>query len=104
MSTHCCASSTFQLNGASRITEETISKGLSWVWFILFLFLVHIISRANYYMLQSQLKKNFFSALQIHKKKEAKNPSLMQKCPATSVVVWDAIRNCMDEALERVRR
>jgi len=55
-------------------------------------------------MLQSQLKKLFFGALRIRKEQEAKNPSLVQKRPATSVVVWDAIKNRMDEALERVRR
>jgi hypothetical protein len=55
-------------------------------------------------MLQSQLKKLFFGALRIRKEQEAKNPSLVQKRPATSVVIWDAIKNRMDEALERVRR
>lgn len=51
----------------------------------------------------SQLKKLFFGALRIHKERDAENPSLAHKCPVTSVIVWDAIKNWMDEALERVR-
>ncbi|KAF8219526.1 hypothetical protein L208DRAFT_1382990 [Tricholoma matsutake] len=52
---------------------------------------------------ESQLKKLFFGALRIHKERDAENPSLAHKCPVTSVIVWDAIKNWMDEALERVR-
>jgi hypothetical protein len=55
-------------------------------------------------MLQSQLKKLFFSALWIRKEQEAKDPGLVNKCPATSIIVWDAIKNRMDEALERMRK
>jgi hypothetical protein len=63
-----------------------------------------MISRANNYTLQSQLKKLFFGALRIRKEQEAKDPGLVHKRPATSIIVWDAIKNRMDEALERVRK
>jgi hypothetical protein len=53
---------------------------------------------------QSQLKKLFFGALRIRKEQEAGDTGLAHKRPATSVIVWDAIKNRMDEALERVRK
>ncbi|KAF8074797.1 hypothetical protein FPV67DRAFT_1665559 [Lyophyllum atratum] len=51
----------------------------------------------------SQLKKLFFGALRIRKEQDAADPSLARHHPATSVIVWDAIKNCMDIALQRVR-
>ncbi|GLB44253.1 hypothetical protein LshimejAT787_1601830 [Lyophyllum shimeji] len=51
----------------------------------------------------SQLKKMFFGALRIRKEQDAADPSLARRRPATSVIVWDAIKNRMDEACERVR-
>ncbi|KAF8219003.1 hypothetical protein L208DRAFT_1383142 [Tricholoma matsutake] len=48
----------------------------------------------------SQLKKLFFGALWICKEQVAKTPSLAHKCPATSVIVLDAIKNRMDEAID----
>ena len=54
-------------------------------------------------LLQSQLKKLFFDALRIRKLQDARDPSLKLARPATTVLVWDAIKNRMDEALERVR-
>lgn len=54
--------------------------------------------------MQSQLKKLFFGALRIRKEQEAHNKELHQRRPATSVTVWDAIKNRMDESLEHVQR
>ncbi|KAJ6608481.1 hypothetical protein B0H10DRAFT_1815675 [Mycena sp. CBHHK59/15] len=51
----------------------------------------------------SHLKKLFFGALRIRKEQDAANPSLVHTRPAVSVIVWDAIKTRMDEALERVR-
>jgi hypothetical protein len=53
---------------------------------------------------QSQLKKMFFGALRIRKEQDAQDPELAQKRPATTVIVYDAIKTRMDEALERVRK
>lgn len=53
---------------------------------------------------QSQLKKLFFGALRIRKEQEAADPTLATKRRASSVGVWDAIKNRMDEALERTRK
>lgn len=53
---------------------------------------------------QSQLKKLFFGALRVRKEQDAKDPKLRGTRPATSVITWDAIKNRMDESLERVRR
>lgn len=53
---------------------------------------------------QSHLKKLFFGALRIRKEQDAANPLLARKRPATTVIVWDAIKNRMDEALERIRK
>ncbi|KAF8130928.1 hypothetical protein K438DRAFT_1643350, partial [Mycena galopus ATCC 62051] len=51
----------------------------------------------------SQLKKLFFGALRIRKPQDAVDPTLAQKRPAATFIVWEAIKNRMDEALERVR-
>ncbi|KAJ7202449.1 hypothetical protein C8J57DRAFT_1622921 [Mycena rebaudengoi] len=51
----------------------------------------------------SQLKKMFFGALRIRKEQDARDPDLARNRPATTVVVYDAIKTRMDEALERVR-
>ncbi|KAJ7098524.1 hypothetical protein B0H15DRAFT_945042 [Mycena belliarum] len=51
----------------------------------------------------SHLKKLFFGALRIRKEQDAADTSLVLKRPAVSVFVYDAIKNRMDEALERVR-
>ncbi|KAF8141005.1 hypothetical protein K438DRAFT_1995458 [Mycena galopus ATCC 62051] len=51
----------------------------------------------------SQLKKLFFGALRICKPQDAVDPTLAQKRPAATFIVWEAIKNHMDEALERVR-
>ncbi|KAJ6511689.1 hypothetical protein DFH09DRAFT_1434967 [Mycena vulgaris] len=51
----------------------------------------------------SQLKKLFFGALRIRKEQDAGNKTLTQTRPATTFIVWEAIKNRMDEALERVR-
>ncbi|KAJ7286609.1 hypothetical protein C8J57DRAFT_1216765 [Mycena rebaudengoi] len=51
----------------------------------------------------SQLKKLFFGALRIRKVQDAANPSLALTRPAVSVFVYDAIKNRMDEALQRVQ-
>ncbi|KAJ7823140.1 hypothetical protein B0H14DRAFT_3730549 [Mycena olivaceomarginata] len=48
----------------------------------------------------SQLKKQFFVALRIRKEQDAEDTL---RRPATTSIVWDAIKNRMDEALERVR-
>jgi hypothetical protein len=50
------------------------------------------------------LKKLFFGALRIRKVQDAANPSLALAWPAVSVFVYDAIKNRMDEALQRVRK
>ncbi|KAF8221946.1 hypothetical protein L208DRAFT_1382060 [Tricholoma matsutake] len=42
-------------------------------------------------------------ALWICKEQEVKDPGLAHKHLATSIIVWNAIKNRMDEALERVR-
>lgn len=52
---------------------------------------------------QSQLKKLFFGVSRIRKEQDACDFSLKDRRPVTSVIVWDAIKNRMDEALERVR-
>ncbi|KAJ7765375.1 hypothetical protein DFH07DRAFT_955627 [Mycena maculata] len=49
----------------------------------------------------SQLKKLFFGALRLCKEQDAANPALVQRRLATSVIVYDSIKCCMDEALER---
>ncbi|KAJ7824389.1 hypothetical protein B0H14DRAFT_3874888 [Mycena olivaceomarginata] len=51
----------------------------------------------------SQLKKLFFGALRIRKPQDAVDPTLAQKRPAATFIVWEAIKNRMDEALERAR-
>lgn len=51
----------------------------------------------------SQLKKLFFGVSRIRKEQDASDFSLKDRRPVTSVIVWDAIKNRMDEALERVR-
>ncbi|KAJ7675075.1 hypothetical protein B0H17DRAFT_1140512 [Mycena rosella] len=51
----------------------------------------------------SHLKKLFFGALQIHREQDAANTSLALRRPAVSVFVYDAIKNWMDELLQRVR-
>ncbi|KAJ7693365.1 hypothetical protein B0H17DRAFT_933068, partial [Mycena rosella] len=51
----------------------------------------------------SHLKKLFFGVLRIRKEQDAANLSLALARPAVSVIVYDAIKNRMDEALERVR-
>ncbi|KAK7059342.1 hypothetical protein R3P38DRAFT_3384318 [Favolaschia claudopus] len=51
----------------------------------------------------SQLKKLFFGVLRIRKVQDAADPMLLQRRPATTFVVWEAIKCRMDEALERVR-
>ncbi|KAK6991492.1 hypothetical protein R3P38DRAFT_3438736, partial [Favolaschia claudopus] len=51
----------------------------------------------------SQLKKLFFGVLRIRKVQDAADPTLLQRRPATTFVVWEAIKCRMDEALERVR-
>jgi hypothetical protein len=53
---------------------------------------------------QSQLKKLFFGALRIRKPQDAVDPTLAQKRPAATFIVWEAIKNRMDEALERARK
>ncbi|KAK7007235.1 hypothetical protein R3P38DRAFT_2554066, partial [Favolaschia claudopus] len=51
----------------------------------------------------SQLKKLFFGVLRIRKVQDAADPTLGQRRPAATFVVWEAIKCRMDEALERVR-
>ncbi|KAJ7433473.1 hypothetical protein FB451DRAFT_1472227, partial [Mycena latifolia] len=51
----------------------------------------------------SHLKKMFFGALRIRKEQDAADPDLARDRPATTVIVFDAIKTRMDEALERVR-
>ncbi|KAJ7154733.1 hypothetical protein C8R46DRAFT_442730 [Mycena filopes] len=51
----------------------------------------------------SQLKKLFFGALRIRKEQDASDKTLAGKRPATTFIAWEAIKNRMDEALERVR-
>lgn len=46
----------------------------------------------------------FFGALRIRKEQDAAEQSLARRRPAVSIIVWDAIKNRMDEALERVRK
>ena len=53
---------------------------------------------------QSQLKKLFFGVLRVRKVQDAEDSSLASKRPATTVLVYDAIKNRMDEALERARK
>ncbi|KAK6997408.1 hypothetical protein R3P38DRAFT_3623368, partial [Favolaschia claudopus] len=50
----------------------------------------------------SQLKKLFFGVLRIRKVQDAADPTLSQRRPAATFVVWEAIKCRMDEALERV--
>ncbi|KAJ7268872.1 hypothetical protein C8J57DRAFT_1608900 [Mycena rebaudengoi] len=45
----------------------------------------------------------FFGALHIQKEQDAQDPELARNRPATIVIVYDAIKTRMDEALERVR-
>jgi hypothetical protein len=45
----------------------------------------------------------FFGVLQIRKVQEARDPNLAAARPATTVVVYDAVKTRMDEALERAR-
>ncbi|KAF8517098.1 hypothetical protein JB92DRAFT_3307239, partial [Gautieria morchelliformis] len=52
----------------------------------------------------SQIKKMFFGVLRICKVQHARDPTLATKRPATTVIVYDAVKNRMDEALERARR
>ncbi|KAJ7106636.1 hypothetical protein C8R44DRAFT_941824 [Mycena epipterygia] len=51
----------------------------------------------------SQLKKLFFGALRIRKEQDAANKTLVQLRPAATFIVWEAIKNQMDESLERLR-
>ncbi|KAF8530712.1 hypothetical protein JB92DRAFT_3106142 [Gautieria morchelliformis] len=51
----------------------------------------------------SQIKKMFVSVLRICKVQHARDPTLATKCPAATVIVYDAVKNRMDEALERAR-
>ncbi|KAJ7727166.1 hypothetical protein B0H14DRAFT_2640954 [Mycena olivaceomarginata] len=51
----------------------------------------------------SQLKKLFFGVLRIRKPQDAADPTLSQRRPETTFIVWEALKNRMDEALERVR-
>lgn len=50
---------------------------------------------------QSQMKKIFFRVLRIRKVQDAQDPTLATSRPATSVVVYGAVKTRMDEALER---
>ncbi|KAJ7493956.1 hypothetical protein FB451DRAFT_1491519 [Mycena latifolia] len=52
----------------------------------------------------SQLKKLFFGALRIRKEQDAADKTLATIRPAATFIVWEAIKNRMDEALERVRK
>ncbi|KAH9478129.1 hypothetical protein JR316_0008582 [Psilocybe cubensis] len=51
----------------------------------------------------SHIKKLYFGALRIRKEQEARDPSLSQRCPATNVHVWDALKGRMNEALRWAR-
>ncbi|KAJ7916427.1 hypothetical protein B0H13DRAFT_2449107 [Mycena leptocephala] len=51
----------------------------------------------------SQLKKLFFGVLRIRKPQDAADPGLAQRRPATTFIVWEALKNRMDEALQRAR-
>ncbi|KAJ6483022.1 hypothetical protein DFH09DRAFT_1253099 [Mycena vulgaris] len=51
----------------------------------------------------SQMKKQFFGALRIRKEQDANDPDLARNRPATTLIVYDAIKTRMDEALARVR-
>ncbi|KAJ7876636.1 hypothetical protein B0H13DRAFT_2347514 [Mycena leptocephala] len=51
----------------------------------------------------SQLKKLFFGVLRIRKPQDAADPGLAQRRPATTFIVWEALKNRMDEALQHVR-
>ncbi|KAJ7833402.1 hypothetical protein B0H13DRAFT_1914590 [Mycena leptocephala] len=51
----------------------------------------------------SQLKKLFFGVLRIRKPQDAADPGLAQRRPATTFIVWEALKNWMDEPLQRVR-
>ncbi|KAJ6513969.1 hypothetical protein DFH09DRAFT_1197104 [Mycena vulgaris] len=51
----------------------------------------------------SHMKKMFFGVLRIRKEQDANDPDLARDRPATTVIVYDAIKTRMDEALERVR-
>ncbi|KAL1726637.1 hypothetical protein EV714DRAFT_276343 [Schizophyllum commune] len=51
----------------------------------------------------SQLKKLFFGALRVRKVQDAEDTTLALRRPATNVTVYDAIKNRMDEALDRDR-
>ncbi|KAJ7743063.1 hypothetical protein B0H14DRAFT_3607425 [Mycena olivaceomarginata] len=51
----------------------------------------------------SQLKKLFFGVLRIRKPQDAADPGLALRRPATTFIVWEALKNRMDEALQRVR-
>ncbi|KAJ7019288.1 hypothetical protein C8F04DRAFT_1404365 [Mycena alexandri] len=51
----------------------------------------------------SQLKKLFFGVLRIRKTQDAADPGLAQRRPAATFIVWEALKNRMDEALQRVR-
>ncbi|KAF8867676.1 hypothetical protein BD779DRAFT_1694104 [Infundibulicybe gibba] len=42
-------------------------------------------------------------ALRIRKEQDAADPGLAKRCRATSNIAWEAIKNRMDESLERVR-
>jgi hypothetical protein len=45
----------------------------------------------------------FFGVLHICKVQHARDPSLAIKRPATTVYVYDEVKTCMDEALQRAR-
>ncbi|KAI1782341.1 hypothetical protein LXA43DRAFT_1051604 [Ganoderma leucocontextum] len=49
----------------------------------------------------SQIKKEFFGALRIRKKQEAQDPTLATSRPVTTVAVYDLLKTCMNEALQR---
>ncbi|KAJ7793071.1 hypothetical protein B0H14DRAFT_3561479 [Mycena olivaceomarginata] len=51
----------------------------------------------------SQLKKLFFGVLRIRKPQDAADPGPALRRPATTFIVWEALKNRMDEALQRVR-
>ncbi|KAF4613240.1 hypothetical protein D9613_010772 [Agrocybe pediades] len=51
----------------------------------------------------SQIKKLFFGALRIRKVQDAEDPKLHHTRPATTIHVWDSLKNRLNEAIERDR-
>lgn len=99
MSILCCSSSNSVRNGPSEHAKVPTSPGH---------LLEQSVSFDDCFCLcspfqQSHLKKMFFGALRIRKEQDAHDRRLAQRRPPTSVIVWDAIKNRMDESLERVR-